>query len=70
MSSIEELKDRKWYWVLVEGYDWYMPCLFMEDKDDKEDSCFLPAGLGDTSSMGIYLDEIEKIGSEITPPEA
>jgi len=30
--------------------------------------CFLPAGLGDSSSMGIYLDEIVKIGPEINEP--
>lgn len=66
----KDLKDRKWYWVLVDGYDWYMPCLFMEDKENPDWCCFLPAGLGDKSSMGIYFDDIEKVGPEIIAPEA
>ena len=68
-EEISKLKDRSWYWLLLDGYDWYMPCLFMKGRDP-EDSCFLPGGLGDSSSMGIYADEIEKIGPEIIAPEA
>ena len=67
-EEISKLKDNSWYWLLLDGYDWYMPCLFMKGRDS-EDSCFLPAGLGDSSSMGIYADEIEKIGPEIIAPQ-
>ena len=67
-EEISKLKDRSWYWLLLDGYDWYMPCLFMKGQDP-EDSCFLPGGLGDSSSMGIYADEIEKIGPEIIAPQ-
>jgi hypothetical protein len=71
MSSeeLKELKTKSWYWVLVDGYDFYIPCWFYKNEEELERSYFLPAGLGDSSSMGIYLDDIEKIGNEITPPE-
>jgi len=67
-EEISKLKDGSWHWLLLDGYDWYMPCLFMKGQDP-EDSCFLPGGLGDSSSMGIYADEIEKIGPEIIAPQ-
>ena len=57
-----------WYWVLLDGYDEPTPCWFSYD-DDLDDCCFLPGGMGDSSSMGVYLDEIEKIGPEIIVPK-
>jgi hypothetical protein len=41
--------------------------LFLYD-DDLEDSCFLPGGMGDVSSNGVYLDDIAKIGPQIIIP--
>ncbi len=35
---------------------------------DEGDECFLPGGMGDSSSNGIYIDEIERIGPEIIVP--
>jgi hypothetical protein len=70
MSIIEQMQlltHGNYYWVLLDGYEEPKPCLFMED--GKEYSCFLPAGLGDSSSMGIYADDIEKIGPEIIVPK-
>lgn len=57
-----------WYWVLPDGYDDPIPCWFSHS-EKIEDCYFLPAGLGDSSSMGLYLDEIEKIGPEIFMPK-
>ena len=53
-----------WYWVLLEEYETPTPCWYM-----KQSECFLPAGMGDSSSMGIYLDDIQKIGPEIIVPK-
>ena len=64
-------KKSGWYWVLIEGYDTPHPCWFSrvdQWNNPEKDSYFLPGGLGDASSMGIYLDEIEKIGPEIEEP--
>jgi hypothetical protein len=56
------LKDG-WYWVLINDYDTLTPCWYMSDL-----KCFLPGGLGDSSSMGLYEDDIEKVISEIKVP--
>lgn len=69
IEEINKLKDRSWYWILVDGYDWYMPCLLMKGRDPEDRHCFLPAGLGDSSSMGIFEDDIDKIGPQIIEPE-
>ena len=45
-----------WFWVLIDGYNKPTPCWYMNDLQ-----CFLLGGLGDSSSMGIYEDEIEKL---------
>lgn len=52
-----------WFWVLIGGYDEPTPCWYMDDE-----KCFLPGGMGDSSSMGIYEDDIEKVGPEIIIP--
>ena len=57
-----------WCWVLIDGYDDPTPCWFSLDKDDPDYSYFLPGGMGDGSSNGVYLDDIEKIGPEIIVP--
>lgn len=64
MSKIIWPVKNGWYWVLFEGYDSPHPCWFMKG-DDEEDNCFLPGGMGDSSSCGVYADDIEKIGPEI-----
>lgn len=53
-----------WYWVLIDGYDDPTPCWYMNKLQ-----CFLPGGLGDSSSMGLYEDDIVKVGPEIIVPE-
>ena len=69
ISDVSESQNQKlpnksgWFWVLIEGYDEPTPCWYMDDSQ-----CFLPGGLGDSSSMGIYEDEIEKVGPEIIVP--
>jgi len=35
---------------------------------DEGDENFLPGGMGDSSSNGIYMDEIERVGPEIIVP--
>jgi hypothetical protein len=61
-----------WYWVLIKGYDEPTPCWYMGPDSfssyEKGDECFLPGGMGDSSSNGIYIDEIERIGPEIIVP--
>ena len=70
ISDVNESQNLKlpnksgWFWVLIDGYDEPTPCWYMDDEQ-----CFLPAGLGDSSSMGIYEDEIVKVGPEIIVPD-
>lgn len=62
--------DEGWYWVLENGTDSPIPCWFMKlSISDADDWCFLPGGLGDSSSTGIFIDDIEKIGPAISQPE-
>jgi hypothetical protein len=62
-----------WYWVLIKGYKKPKPCWYMGPDSfysyEEGDECFLPGGVGDSSSMGIYIDGVEKIGPEIEVPE-
>ena len=62
-------KENGWYWVLVDGFDEPTPCSFSYDKEEPEYSYFLPGGMGDSSSHGIYPDEIIKIIQKIEPPK-
>jgi len=69
ISDVSDSQNQKlptksgWYWVLIDGYDTPTPCWYMDDLN-----CFLPGGLGDSSSMGLYEDDIEKVGPEIEVP--
>lgn len=67
-EQMNELTHRSYYWVLLKGYNQPIPCFFQKDRYNAADSCFLPGGIGDSSSMGIYADEITKIGPEIEMP--
>jgi len=59
-----------WYWVLIDGYTDPTPCWFGYDyESDDDDKCFLPGGMGDSSSMGLYAEDISKIGPEIIEPK-
>lgn len=51
-----------WYWIALDD-EAIIPCWFMSEIE-----CFLPAGLGDSSSSGLYLDSIEKVGPKIEAP--
>lgn len=56
-----------WYWIQIGGYidgpEWF-PCWFVKDSE-----CFLPGGMGDDSSNGIYIDDdILQVGPEIIEP--
>lgn len=63
---MENLKDRGWYWLLLDGYDFLIPCQYFIS----DDKCyFLAAGLGDSSSSGIYMEDIKTIGPEIIEPK-
>jgi hypothetical protein len=53
-----------WFWVLIDGYTNPTPCWYMYTLE-----CFLPGGMGDDSSNGLYIDDIEKIGPEIIEPK-
>ncbi len=52
-----------WYWVFIDGYKDPTPCWYME-----RSKCFLPGGMGDSSSTGLYEGDIERIGPEIDVP--
>lgn len=70
IEQMSKLKHGSYYWVLFDGYENPTPCFFYKDKYDRVDrSCFLPGGIGDTSSMGVYIEDIAKIGPEITVPK-
>lgn len=72
MKKLEWPSEEGWYWIKIKGYRGLTPCWFIKclDGDDPdEDNCFLPAKLGDTSSMGIYADDIDKIGPTIIEPK-
>lgn len=68
-EQMMSLESGMYYWVQFKGYatDNPIPCYFMKDIDP-DDSCFLPGGMGDSSSMGVYADEISKIGPKIEVP--
>jgi hypothetical protein len=68
INQTKDLKHGKYYWVLLEGYNEPTPCYFYKSNYEPERSCFLPGGLGDTSSMGVFLDDIKKILPEIIVP--
>lgn len=68
--KLEDLpKESGWYWILIDGYNSPTPCWYDYDDDVLEESCFLPAGMGDSSSMGIYYDDIVKVICEIEEPK-
>lgn len=78
MSKIDKFEEHSgelefpsksgWYWVVIDGYDTPTPCWFSHS-EDMDDCHFLPAGLGDSSSDGLYMDDIYKIGPEIIEPK-
>ena len=61
-----------WYWILIKGYKEPTPCWYMGPDSfysyEEGDENFLPGGMGDSSSNGIYMDEIERVGPEIIVP--
>ena len=78
ISHVSVSENRKipsksgWYWILIKGYDEPIPCYYMGPDSfhsyEEGDECFLPGGMGDSSSNGVYMDEIERIGPEIQVP--
>jgi hypothetical protein len=61
-----------WYWIMIKGYKKPTPCWYMGPDSfysyEEGDENFLPGGIGDSSSNGIYMDYIERIGPEIEQP--
>lgn len=69
MINVNDLpKSDGWFWILMDGYEDPTPCWYQYDRDEPIYSYFLPGGMGDSSSMGIYMEDIEKIGPEIIVP--
>ena len=62
-NDVEFPTKSGWFWVLVDGYENPTPCWFSYSEDD-EDCYFLPGGMGDSSSMGLY-----RAGPEIIEPK-
>lgn len=62
-----------WYWVLIKGCKKPTPCWYMGPEVfssyEEGDECFLPGGMGDSSSSGLYVEDIFKVGPEIMEPE-
>ena len=72
MNKLELPKKDGWYWVLIDGWDTPTPCWFSRNdryNDPEGDSYFLPGGMGDSSSTGLYIDDLSKIGPEIIEPK-
>lgn len=69
MKKLNWPKSDGWYWVKFEGYNTPNPCWFVLDTENEDDSYFLPGGLGDSSSSGVYIDDIDEIGPEIIEPK-
>jgi len=65
--NIEFPKKDGWYWVLIDGYDEPTPCWFI--LNSSEEGCFLPGGMGDSSSAGLFREDISAIGPEIIVPK-
>jgi hypothetical protein len=65
-ESISLPEKNGWYWVLINGYEQPTPCWYSHDEDG---GYFLPGGMGDSSSMGLFVDDIAKVGPEIIVPE-
>ena len=69
VEQMSNLTHGSYYWVLFLGYRKPTPCYFYKSNYEPESSCFLPGGMGDTSSNGVYADDIAKIGPEIIVPK-
>jgi hypothetical protein len=66
MTSVHELEDNKWYWLLInddDELDDALPALYVGE------GFFLLSGLGDTDTMGIDAKLVHKISSPILDPE-
>ncbi len=60
-----------WYWILLDGYydsgsgtTRWVPAWYSEDG-----GYFLPGGMGDSSSCGLFADDVVKVGPEIIEPK-
>lgn len=68
---VEDLpKKDGWYWIKSKySYDKRpIACYYQYNNLEPEASYFLPGKVGDSSSNGIYMDDIVKIGPEIQEP--
>jgi hypothetical protein len=69
MITVNDLPTTNgWYWVLIDGYNDPTPCWYYYWKSNPVESYFLPGGMGDSSSMGLFINDIQKIGPEIIVP--
>lgn len=69
MINVNDLPTNDgWFWILIDGYEDPTPCSYHYDRNEPESSYFLPGGMGDSSSMGLYMEDIAKIGPEIIVP--
>lgn len=64
MNEINLPDHDGWYWVLLEGWEIPVPCWY-----SVQGEYFLPGGMGDSSSTGVFTDDITKVGPEIMVPE-
>lgn len=64
-------KEDGWYWVLIDGYSSnnLTPCWYYYDTSNVEESYFLAGGLGDSSSAGLFHNDISKVVSKIKMPD-
>lgn len=67
--NLNNLKDRSWYWVKLKFRKDPLPCKFIKDKQNVEESSFIIGGIGDTSSNGADKEDIQIIGPEIIVPD-
>ncbi len=61
--------EEGWYWILINGYRTPTPSWFTPPRDEEDSPYFLPGGMGDSSSMGLYENDVQKIGPKIIEPK-
>lgn len=68
-KKIEIPTKTGWYWIVIVGWATPIACWFYYNENEPDESYFLPGGVGDESSNGVYIEDVEKIGPEIIQPD-
>ena len=58
-----------WYWIKYYDGGWFPAWLSQDINKGVDEPYFLVGGLGDSSSAGLYMNDIIEIGPEIIEPK-